>query len=131
MNKKAISNLMENLVYILLVLVFISVLFFAVTRAGSQAGFYEQTYAKQIALLIDKSKLGMNIELDTFELQRLARKNNFNGNIVSIDNNENKISVKLIDGKGYDYRFFSDVDVVWNLDKEKRKLILNIVRSEK
>jgi len=128
MNKKA-NTLMENLVYILLVVVFVSIMYFSITRAGSQAGFYEQIYAKQIALIVDKAKPGIDMELDTFEMQRIARKNNFNGNIVSIDNNENKVVVKLIDGKGYSYKFFNDVDVAWNLDREKRKLYLNVVES--
>ena len=126
MNKKS-DTLMENLVFILLVIVFISIMYFAITRAGSQSGVYEQIYAKQIALMIDKAKPGIKIELDTFEMQRIARKNNFLGNLVNIDNDENKVNVKLIEGKGYSYYFFNDVDVGWNLKKDDRKLILEVV----
>lgn len=129
MNKKAVNTLMENLVFILLVIIFISIMYFAITRAGSQSILYEQIYAKQIALLIDKSKPGMEIELDTFEMQRIARKNKFLGNLIKIDNGENKVNVKLIDGNGYNYYYFNGVDVVWDFDKEKRKLVLKIVES--
>ncbi len=127
-NKKS-DTLIENLVFILLVIVFVSIMYFTITRAGSQSVLYEQIYAKQIALIIDKAKPGMEIELDTFEMQRLSRKNNYLGNLVNINNDENKINVKLIDGKGYSYYFFNDVDVGWNHDKEKRKLFLEIIEK--
>lgn len=128
MNKKS-DTLIENLVFILLVIIFISIMYFAITRAGSQSILYEQIYAKQIALMINKAKPGMKIELDTFEMQRIARKNNFLGNLVNINNDENKINVKLIEGKGYSYYFFNDADVSWNLKKDDRKLILEVVES--
>lgn len=127
-NKKS-DTLIENLVFILLVIVFVSIMYFTITRAGSQSVLYEQIYAKQIALIIDKAKPGMEIELDTFEMQRLSRKNNYLGNLVNINNDENKINVKLIDGKGYSYYFFNDVDVIWNLKKDERKLILEIIEK--
>ena len=127
MNKKGVDNLMENIVFILLVLVFIALMIFPITRAGSQSILFEQIYAKQIALIIDKAQPGMEIEVDIFNAYSLAKKNRFSGNIVSIDNNENKVNVKLVDGKGYNYYYFNDVDVVWNLDKEKRVISLKIV----
>lgn len=130
MNKKAVNTLLENLVFILLVIIFISIMYFAITRAGSQSILYEQIYAKQIALIIDKSKPGMEIELDTFEMQRIARKNKFLGNLIKIDNGENKVNVKLTDGNGYNYYYFNDVDVVWDFDKEKRELVLKIVDKQ-
>ena len=131
MNKKAVNILMENLVFILLVLVFTTALFFGITRAGSSSILYEQMYAKQIVLIIDKAKPGTELELDTFEMQRLARKNNFDGNILSINNIENEVNVRLVNGKGYSYKYFSNVDVAWNLDKEKRKLFLKIIENQK
>ena len=127
MNKKGVDNLIMNIVFILLVLVFGAIMIFSVTRAGSQSTLYEQIYAKQIALIINKAQPGMEIEVDIFNAYSLAKKNRFSGNIVSIDNNENKVNVKLVDGKGYNYYYFNDVDVVWNLDKEKRVISLKIV----
>lgn len=130
MNKKAINTLIENLVFILLVVVFISIMYLAITRAGTQSALFEQIYAKQITLLIDKSKPGTEIEMDTFDMHRIARKNKFSGDIVKIDNNENKVSVKLTDGEGYSYHYFNDVDVLWNLKENERKLILKIIERQ-
>ncbi len=137
MKKKGESILIENVGYILLVLVFFSILFFAITRVGSQATIYEQAYAKQIALIIDQSESGMEIELDIFEISELARKNDFKGQIVAIDNSENKVTVRLAEGKGYEYYFFTDNDVVWDTKQDKdcigkttRCLSLKIIENE-
>jgi len=130
MNKKGVSNIMENVVFILLVVAFMAIMLFALTRAGSQATLFEQVHAKQIALIINKAKPGMEVELDTFELQKIAKKNKFAGKIVDIDNKKNRVKVKLVKGKGYDYYYFSDIDVVWNLDKEKRILFLKMVKPK-
>jgi len=116
-NKKGMNVLIENVVFTIIVLVFIVLLFSAVTRVGSQATLFEQIYSKQIALIIDKASLGMDIEVDIFEMSEIARKNKFSGNVVSIDNVNKKVNVKLVQGSGYDYNFFSDVEVVWNLGK--------------
>ena len=129
MNKKAVNVLMENLVFILLVIFFVITMYFVITRVGSQAILFEQVYAKQISLIINKAKPGIEIEIDIYDMNNIARKNKFNGNYINVDNNENRINVKLVQGKGYDYYYFNDVDVVWNLDKEKRKLFLKIIEN--
>ena len=129
MNKKAVNVLMENLVFILLVIFFVITMYFVITRAGSQAILFEQVYAKQISLIINKAKPGIEIEMDIYDMNNIARKNKFTGNYINVDNNENRVNVRLVQGKGYDYYYFNDVDVVWNLDKEKRKLFLKIIEN--
>ena len=119
MDKKGINLLMENLVFILLVLVFISAMFFAVSRTGNQAILDEKVNANKIALIIDKAKPGMEIEIDIFDMKEIARKNKFSGNIITINNDLNNINVKLNNGNGYTVSYFNDVNVEWNLIDEK------------
>ena len=124
MNKKSVNILMENTVFILLILVFVFAIGLSITRIGSNTALYEQIYAKEIVLLLNKAEPGMKVEMDLTRAFNLATKNKFQGQIVRIENNENKINVRLVNGEGYDYYFFNDLDVSWNLDKEKRKLFL-------
>lgn len=131
MNKKAVNILMENIVFILLVIIFVVIMYFAITRAGSQATLFEQVYAKQIALMINKAEPGIEIEMDIYDMNEIARKNRFSGNYVFINNENNKVNVKLVEGKGYDYYYFNDVDVIWSLDKGKRNLFLKFVDGGK
>ena len=129
MNKKAEENLIiGNVTYLLFVLIVVVGLFFFVTRAGSQAPLYEQIYAKQISLAINKAKPGMVFELDIFDIYNIARKNRFEGNIVLIDNVNNLITVKLTNGRGYSYNFFNDVHVDARI-RDKGVLILDIKES--
>ena len=69
----------------------------------------------------------MEIELEMFDAYRIARKNNVEGNIVFIDNGRNEVTVKLAKGRGYVSSYFNNVNVVWDLDREDRLVILKIV----
>lgn len=132
MNKKAVDTFMENLVYLLIVVIFVAILWFSLTRIGSNSTFYEERNAKKIALMIDRAEPGMNIEIDAYEMDKIARKNNFYGNILKIDNNENKVNVRLTGGKGYDHYFFNNVNVLWdekNYETGGKKIILKIVEK--
>ncbi len=131
MKKRGIGGpLMENLVYILFAVVFLMMMFLGVVRAGSSSTLYEQIYAKQIVLVIDKAEPGIEVKLDIYDLYNLARENKFSGEVVKIGNTENKVSVKVVDGKGYDFYYFNDVNIVWSLDKKERKLYLKFVEKE-
>ncbi|MBS3080561.1 hypothetical protein J4221_03755 [Candidatus Pacearchaeota archaeon] len=129
-NKKSESFLIEQLVFILLTLVFVVAIGIFIVRTGDNTAFIEQIYAKQLALIINKAEAGMESEIDITRLLNLAQKNKFNGNIITIDNNENKVNIKLTQGSGYEYYFFNDNNIVWNVNKEERKLILNFVKLE-
>jgi len=116
MNKRAVNVLMENLVYILLVIVFIAIMFFVITRAGSQATLYEQVGAKKIALMIDKASPGMEITLVMEEEYEIARKNRYRGKIVNIDNN--MLRMNILDS--VTKKFVEDKkDLIKTLENEK------------
>ncbi|MBT4166478.1 hypothetical protein HOE04_05550 [archaeon] len=129
MDKRGITNLMGNVVYILLVVVFIGVIAVAIARVGSNSTLYEQIYAKQIALLIDKGDVGMEIEMDVYELYSFAKKKRFKGKIVDINKESSEVVVRLVDGKGYSYGYFNDVKFAWDLKDDDKKLILRFVEN--
>ena len=125
MNKKA-DILMENVIFFIIIAVFFAAMFIFVARAGSQVTINEQIYAKQIALVIDKAKPGTQINLDISKLYEIANKNKFAGEIVKIDNENNKVQVRLVQGKGYEFEFFNNAEVVWELKKGEEKLFLEL-----
>jgi len=73
-NKKA-SILTENIIFIILNLIFLTVLIVFLLRQGSGTVVLEQSYAKQLALLIDSSQPGMLIELDMTKAIEVAANN--------------------------------------------------------
>ena len=106
-NKKA-TLLVENIIFIVLNLLFLTILIiFIVSKVGG-AAVLEEKYAKQIALIIDSAKPGMEIHLNMEDAIEKAKDENWDEKIVSIDGNI--VTVRLREKGGYSYSFFNNVD---------------------
>ena len=100
--------LVGNVVFIILNLVFLSILILFVYSKSDDGARIEEKYAKQIALIIDSARPGMEILLNMENAFERAGENNFDKNkIVSISGNA--VTVKLREKGGYSYEFFNDV----------------------
>ncbi len=127
MNKRG-NILTENIIFIVLNLVFFTILIlFLFSRMGDTA-VLEEKYAKQIALIIDSAKPGMEINLNMEDAVKKAEDENWEGKIVSIS--DNIVTVKLTDGGGYSYSFFNDVRLskLYFYSKEGNNYIFKIER---
>lgn len=108
-SKKA-AILMENVIFIILNVLFLAILILFLLRQGQGAVLLEQSYAKQIALLIDSAKPGMTIILDMSKAKELAEKKGLEFKDIVINAN-NIITVRLSEEGGYSYSYFNDVNV--------------------
>ena len=107
MNKKG-NILTENIVFILLTLIFFAILItFIFSRSGGSA-ILEEELAKQTALIIDSAKPGMIIKINVEEALKKASEEKYEKNIISIQGNT--VTVKLREKGGYSYSFFNNVD---------------------
>ena len=110
--------LAENIIFIVLNLIFLTILILFIYSKTDSAFLLEEKYSKQIALLIDSAKPGMIIHLNMKDAIEEADKNNQNKkNIVSVS--ENAIKVKLTEKGGYSYSFFNNVNVSVFYDDQK------------
>src|SRR3989344_1779803 len=110
--KRAASPVIENVIFIVLNIMFFAMMIFFVVRAGSGASVLEQAYAKQAALIIDNAKPGMSIFIEMEDALKVAKKNGVKTeNIARIDAKENKIMIKLSQRGAFSYQFFNDADV--------------------
>lgn len=122
--KKRGGILVENIIFIVLNLIFLSVLILFLFKQGSGAIVLEQSYAKQIALLIDSSKPVMEINLNMEKAKKLAEKNKIDfGEVVRIE--KNLVIVKLSEKGGYSYSFFNDVEATAYASGEDYVFIIN------
>ena len=124
-NKKGDTVVFETVIFIVLNIIFFAALMFFVWKSASGAGVYEQTYAKQIALMIDGAKPEMTLYLDMSDgitiAQKKASKENIK-NIVIIDQKNNRVIVDLSGkGKGYSFQYFSGYEI-------KSEMIGNLLR---
>ena len=118
--------LTENIIFIVLNLIFLTILIlFLFSRMGGGA-VLEEKYAKQIALVLDSAKPGMIIHLNMEDAIEEAEKelDKISGLVVI---NENIVTVRLGEGSGYSYSFFNDVDATAYLDKTDNKGYVFIV----
>ncbi|MCK9568298.1 hypothetical protein M0R72_05095 [Candidatus Pacearchaeota archaeon] len=118
--------LQEYVIFILLDLVALSVLLTFLSSQGNGAIVLEQSYAKNIALLIDASTPKMDMKINMEEAFDLAEKKGIGrDDIVKIENNT--VIVKLSADGGYSYSFFNNVDVTAYADIYPNKnLIIKI-----
>ena len=121
MRSKRGGILIGNIVFIILNLLFLTMLVLFIARQGSGIILLEQSYAKQIALVFDSAKPGMTVFLD-FEKGIDKIKDNFGEDYLKQDKlkkeiitfNDNVVTVKLDDKgdrRGYSYSIFNDFDL--------------------
>lgn len=122
--------MLEHTVFILLIIIWVIILGMALYRVQHNTALYEQLYAKEIALVIDRAEPGMEVQFDLTRAYNLATKNNLKGEIMRIDPREHTIIVRLTDGKGYSYHFFNNAVISWNADKTTRKIFLTFYPSD-
>jgi hypothetical protein len=111
MNKKGEAEgvIYPTVIFVVLNIMFFSILLLFVFRSSGGAVVYEQAYAKQISLIIDSAKPIMEIKLNMEEAMKLAEENKINfEDVVKIE--DNLVTVKLSERGGYSCSFISDVD---------------------
>ncbi|MBR9701421.1 hypothetical protein GOV13_00700 [Candidatus Pacearchaeota archaeon] len=107
--KKA-NILTENIIFIVLNLVFLVILILFLFSRMSDVSFIEEKYAKQIALMIDSAKPEMEISLEMSGAIEQAKKKGWVGKKI-VDIRDNVVTVKLHEEGGNSYAFFNDVDL--------------------
>jgi hypothetical protein len=107
--KKRGTILIENIIFIVLNLIFLTILVLFLARQGEGAIVLEENYAKEIAMIVNSAKPIMTLRLDMEDAKELAEENGIDfKNIVKI--NGNIVTVKLSKDSGYSYSFFNNVD---------------------
>jgi len=106
-NKKADEMITEQIIFIVLNILFFAALLFFVWRSASEDIILEETYAKKIALIIDSMQPGTNVSITISELLERADKNKIKEFPVSFDFEKNEIKVKITKGAGYNFNYFT------------------------
>jgi len=111
--------LTENIIFIVLNLVFIMILMLFLFSKIDSTAVLEEKYAKQIALMIDSGMPGMTISFDMKDAYDKLEEGLEWADAVKI--NGNKVYVKLSDKGGYEYSFFNNVDVGFYSDNPEEE----------
>lgn len=109
MKNKNAELLTENLIFIILNIVFFSILATFIVIKTNDSSLMEEDYAKKIALILDSAEPGMNVSLNMQNAVDEAKKEKYTGKIVEITGN--LVTVKVSQKGGYSYSFFNDVSL--------------------
>jgi hypothetical protein len=130
--KKKATILPENVIFIILNVLFLAILIIFITKQGSGVINLEESYAKQICLLIDSAEPVSVIKLNMEKARKVSEKNNVAfENIIKINEGENIVTVRLSSDSGYSYSFFKNVDVVAFPDGEVNSVNYMFTITEK
>lgn len=106
-NSEDDNPIWPTVIFIVLNLLFISLMFVGLTRFSSGAAAYEEAYSKKIALLLDYSKPGMELQLKMTKPLEICKKNNCDiPGMIKIK--DGKVVVTLSSTRGYAYYTFKD-----------------------
>ena len=123
--KKKGNILVENIIFIILNLAFITIIILYISLKTGDTAVLEEVYAKQIALLIDNAEPNMTIGMDLSKGIEIAEKNGKAlDKIVTIDEEQNKIIVSLSEKGGHSYIYFSDYDISIFLSENKLSILI-------
>jgi len=132
-NKKALVP--NTLVYLILLVIFISLEFVYINNQLNGAATWSDYYAKELSGLVNQAIPGDQIEIDIHQATKIAKNNNLNSfsEIFSFNNLENQICVKLSSKKTC-YFYFNEVDIIdsqISLGKPVNKLSFKVVTAQK
>ena len=121
--------LMENVVFIILNVMFLMILVLFISKSGQGASLLEETYSKQISLLIDSAKPGMTIVLDMEKAREIAEKNGLEFEEI-IFSRDNLITVKLDENSGHSYSYFNKININLYPDSEINSYVIKILEYD-
>ncbi|MEM4271863.1 MAG: hypothetical protein QXD13_02140 [Candidatus Pacearchaeota archaeon] len=114
------DTLMNNLTYMIVLIVFFAGMMLFIQTKMNGAGVWEDFYAKEIAKVINAAKPGDYVTLDVRSATKIAAKNKIGfEEIFSFDNDKSDVCVKLSAGGRSCYSYFNQV----NIESEGVKLL--------
>jgi len=128
MKSKKSQNLITGVImFLILNIIFFSIMFIFVGTVGTTGGFVEKEYSRKIALAIDKFVPGTEVSVDIRDLYAYARSNHYAGNIVIMDYSANRVTVKLKNGDGSSFYYFVKLNSgAVSIDEKKMELIIKV-----
>jgi hypothetical protein len=105
--------LLNNVIFIILFLVFFGLMFYYVLGYQDGAVLWEDIYAKEIARVVNVAEPGSEVCLDVTKSTEIALgRGQSYSNIFNFDNVENRVVVSLRPSGGTSFPFFNNVDLI-------------------
>ncbi len=136
LNKRGNEIVMPEIVLIVLSILFFGAMLVFVTKAANSSLFYEEVYAKKIALTLESASPGTTLEFDISKIYQIAKQNKFDGfrdNFFYFNEQDQSVLIKLSSSGGYLYKVMSNVSIApptVNLDEKNKQYSLILFVQE-
>jgi len=129
MEKKG-EILIENVIFIVLNLIYLTILILFVMSRGAGVAGLEESYSKQIALIIDSSKPDTYFYINIEDAIEVAKKKWGEDNLDKIVKvSGNMVTVKLTEKSGQSYSFFNTVRI-GKIQVREKGVYINVLAKE-
>ncbi|MDP1728717.1 MAG: hypothetical protein Q8L27_00755 [archaeon] len=122
-DKKGQDLLAGNTIFVILTIIFVSLLLLFLARLGTGADIIEKTSVRQIALTIDSMKPGTEAVLYLPKLFDLANKNGVSSNLLDVDYENGKITAHAVSGNGNSFYYLTKLELGSVLINEQEKTV--------
>lgn len=129
-NKRGMQEDLYTIMFILLNIVFFSMMFVFISNSRDSALAYEQIYAKQVTLLLDSAYPGMVFNLNFDQGFTIAQKNEKSSGLLIIDEKNNKVNVYLRNSGGYQVSYFSEYSFNVTEFPSTKKIRIEVLKNE-
>ena len=102
--------LVENIIFIVLNVAFLAILAIFLINQGNGATFLEDSYSKQVALLIDSARPGMVMHINFEDAKDVSDKNGISFSEILMIKDQ-YVTVKLSEESGKSYHFFNNINI--------------------
>lgn len=109
--------LVSDVIFLVLALLFFTILAFFIARQSSATSVLEEQSAKRIALVIDNAQPDTQIVLRVKDLIE-NKEEEFSGTMILVDDFSNIVKVQLSGESGFSYGFFNDLPINSKLEGE-------------
>ncbi len=124
--KKRGEIVWDNIVFLILTLIFVSSLYLVISKNSDRDFFYLKSFSKEIALLIDNAYPNETIVLDGRTFFDISdKKNILPENILKVDNDKNEI-VLVFGEVNSKIPFFTNYNVSLYFNNVRKEVILKI-----
>lgn len=111
LSKRSQDILAGNTIFIILTIIFVSLLLLFLARLGTGADIIEKISVRQIALTIDSMKPGTEAVLYLPRLFNLAKENGVLNEVLSVDYETGKLAVHAASGTGNSFYFLNKLKI--------------------
>ena len=119
----------ENIIFIVLTIIFFVAIIIFILKSASGAGVIEEVEAKRIALIIDNMEKDMEVNISIEDLVKVADKNKFEGVLVERDKENKLIIVRAFSKGGYKAHYNSlvlDEELAHSIFVDRKNKVVTI-----